>query len=78
MQSLPSWEAWIEVMRSNSASGSLASRFPHGKRGLKCVAERKGVFVLLSLPSWEAWIEVNGRWGAGSRNIVASLMGSVD
>ena len=56
----------------------LARRFPHGKRGLKSIAEDLWFSELVSLPSWEAWIEVHGPAKKLPDHKVASLMGSVD
>ena len=35
MASLPSWEAWIEVLTGADGGYLGYRRFPHGKRGLK-------------------------------------------
>ena len=33
--SRPAWDAWIEIMKKDKTRSELASRVPHGTRGLK-------------------------------------------
>ena len=78
LASLPSREAWIEIVGHLLAIGGAHGRFPRGKRGLKLPPCPHKIGLLLSLPSREAWIEIC-RVGAFQQVLeVASLAGSVD
>ena len=56
--SLPSREAWIEIMGGSCIATGALSRFPRGKRGLKLSVCRFYRVPGPSLPSREAWIEI--------------------
>ena len=56
--SLPSREAWIEILNYNQVGLRRPGRFPRGKRGLKFVNDDYWGDEEKSLPSREAWIEI--------------------
>ena len=74
----PAWDAWIEIIEYESLNKVLASRIPHGMRGLKLSGMLYDSISKRSHPAWDAWIEIQrGRvWQAGRE--VASRMGCVD
>ena len=57
--SLPSREAWIEILPYISIPDVCLGRFPRGKRGLKFPCRSAFRRAHRSLPSREAWIEIH-------------------
>ena len=56
--SLPTRGAWIEIMGFAFCTLPMASRSPHGERGLKLNVTLKAVAPARSLPTRGAWIEI--------------------
>ena len=77
-KSLSSRRAWIEIARLDSIEKELASRSPHGERGLKCNIIRFSTKTIVSLSSRRAWIEMTIIIPSPFRKIVALLTESVD
>ena len=76
--SRPAWGAWIEIHPNDFALYKLASRAPHGARGLKLVSRWLLNSYTPSRPARGAWIEISAPLSMLRHSTVAPRTGRVD